>query len=335
MLGIKYPIISAPMGPFFTKELATVVSAAGGLGVLSHAYLIGQDPIKLMKDSMLYVVEHTDKPFGLNIRTSRVQPDAQQMVSEIPKLILSNQKLKEQCRFILTSAGSSKTLQKSKRFQELKSVSQIKHFHVAPSPVLAQKCVDAGCDGIIVTGYEGGGHQSYEGVSSLVLLQQMQKKFPDLPKIAAGGFATGESLVAALSLGAGAIAMGSRFIASKECEFRQEYKDIIPPADSSDTQVITGLFGPIRLWKNTYTAKHGLVANKSAKMEEEQNVTAEQLLDEQRHYEMVYTGNITDGAVPLGQSIGIIKSIESVGTIIETVMKEAEAAISRIKKLAQ
>jgi len=177
MFGIKHPIVAAPMGPFYTTQLTIAVSEAGGLGVLSHSalisdYMSGKNPIQIMKDNMLEVVEHTDKPFGFNIRTSRREVDAPYLVKKIPEFIMSNPKLKEQCIYAITSAGSSKTLPQSKSYQKLKeSGSQIKHFHVAPALWLADKCVASNVDGVIVTGTEGGGHQSYEKVSSLVLLQ--------------------------------------------------------------------------------------------------------------------------------------------------------------------
>lgn len=334
MLGIKHPIITAPMGPFYTTELAVAVSEAGGLGVLSHIGLSDKDPVEEMKKNMEYVVEHTDKPFGFNIRTSRMEPYADFLCYDIPKFIMENPKIKEQCVYALTSAGSAKTLPNSEPFQKLKeSGSQIKHFHVAPALWLAEKCVTAGVDGIVVTGGEGGGHQSYEKVSTLVLLQQVQQKFPDLPKIACGGFATGEGLAAALSLGAGAVAMGSRFIASKESEFHNTYKNVVPPARAQDTIMVTGVFGPIRLWKNDYSLHHGLVTTKEEKMAQEASMDADELIKTVRAYELAYEGNITDGAVLLGQSIGLIDNIESVSDIIEKTMKDAEAAIKKAVNL--
>ena len=278
MLGINHPIIAAPMAPFHTTELSIAVSEAGGLGVLSQLGLLDEkDPIKEMKKNMEYVIEHTDKNFGINIRTSRLEPFAAALCTEIPKFIMKNQRIKEQCVYALTSAGSAATLPKSKSFQELKKKSQIKHFHVAPALWLAEKCVAAGVDGVVVTGTEGGGHQSYEKVSTLVLLQQVLQKYPDIPKIACGGFATGEGLAAALSLGAGAIAMGSRFIASKECEFHTKYKNVIPPAKAQDTVLVTGILGPIRLWKNDYSLRShtGLVADKEEKLTKEAEMKTE------------------------------------------------------------
>ncbi|MFW9865560.1 MAG: NAD(P)H-dependent flavin oxidoreductase [Candidatus Thorarchaeota archaeon] len=329
MLGIKHPIIAAPMGPFYTTELTIAVSEAGGLGVLSHSALLsdyqkGRNPIEIMKENMLQVVEHTDKPFGFNVRTSRREIAAPQLLTEIPRFIMENQRLKEQCVYAITSAGSSKTLPKSKTYQKLKeSGSQIKHFHVAPALWLAEKCVASGVDGMVITGNEGGGHQSYEKVSTLVLLQQVLRKYPDFPIVACGGFATGQGLAAALAMGAGAVAMGSRFIASNESEFSKEYKSIVPPAKAQDTLLVTGSLGPIRLWKNEYSLHHGLVADKDAKIAQEQAMSQEDLVEEMKAYEAAYKGDIT-GAVLLGQSIGLIHSIENVKKIVDEIVDDAE-----------
>ena len=333
MLGIKHPIIAAPMGPFYTTKLAVEVSEAGGLGVISHTNMYGKDSLKQMKEDMTWVIEHTDKPFGFNIRTGRMQLDAQNLCRNIPKFIMSNPKLKEQCIYAITSAGSSKMIH-NKSYEKLKeSGSNIKHFHVAPVLWLADKCVASGVDGMVVTGGEGGGHQSYEKVSTLVLLQQVRKKHPHMPIIACGGFATGESLAAALSMGAGAIAMGSRFIASSESEFHPNYKDIVPPGRAQDTVLVTGYLGPIRLWKNNYSAHHGLVESKEEKVAQEQKMTLEQAIEDGKYYEMIYDGNIDDGAVLLGQSIGVINSVERVSDIINTIVSDAEKCLKNAHSL--
>jgi len=327
MFGIKYPIFSAPMGPFFTRDLALAVCEAGGLGVLSNVNIVGTDPVKEHVASMEYLIEHTDKPFGLNILTSRNNPGVREMARKLPQIVMKNPKMRDQCKYWLTSAGSSKFLPGSKYFQELRKNSEVKHFHVAPAVWLAQKCADAGVDGIVVTGTEGGGHQSYERVSTLVLLQQINKAFPNLPKIACGGFATGQALAAALSLGAGAIAMGSRFIASKQSEFHEKYKALIPPGKPQDTGLFTGSFGPIRLYKNEYALTHPAPSSKEEMIAYEQSITPEQRVHDLGSYDRVYDGDIDTGAVLLGQSIGIIDSIDDITDIIETIMKEAENTI--------
>jgi NAD(P)H-dependent flavin oxidoreductase YrpB (nitropropane dioxygenase family) len=329
MLEIKYPIITAPMGPFFTTELTIAVSEAGGLGVLSHTGLLSEFqahrfPTEIMKENMLKVIEHTDKPFGFNIRTSRTEQSGARICKEIPKIILENQRVRDQCIYAVTSAGSSRMLPESKSFQKLREISNIKHFHVAPALWLADKCVATGVDGLVVTGGEGGGHQSYERISTLVLLQQVIEKYPDYPVVACGGFASGRSLAAALAMGAGAVAMGSRFIASKESEFHDSYKNIVPPARAQDTILTTGALGIIRLWKNEYSLHHGLVENKEEKLAEEAAMTPEKATEVAEKYEIAYRGNIQEGAVPLGQSIGVINKIEAVSDIIETIIKDAE-----------
>jgi len=324
MFGIKYPIVAAPMGPFYTTQLTVAVSEAGGLGVLSHTNLFGKSSVQEMKENMEYVIEHTDKPFGFNIRTARLQLDAGALCRVIPKFIRNNPKLREQCLYVVTSAGTPKMIYNN-AFQKLKeSGSQIKHFHVAPALWLADKCITAGVNGIVATGWEGGGHQSYEKVSTLVLLQQIKEKYPEIPLIACGGFATGEGLTGALAMGAGAIAMGSRFIASTDSEFHDNYKNVIPSAKASDTDYCLGVLGPIRLWRNQYALSHKPVSSKEEKLALEANLTPEKALEDQKHYEMVYNGDVKEGAVLLGQSIGLINSIDSVKNIIVNIVKKAE-----------
>ncbi|MFX1323471.1 MAG: NAD(P)H-dependent flavin oxidoreductase [Promethearchaeota archaeon] len=342
MFGIKHPIASAAMGPFRTTELAVAVSEAGGLGMISHANqsMDGREPdvIVAMKKNLDYVVEHTDGIFGFNIRTSRLTVDCDKLISETAKHIMANPKLREQCLYALTSAGSARRMPENKDFQKLRESTQIKHFHVAPALWLAGKCVDAGCDGLVVTGFEGGGHQSYEKVGGLVLLQQVQQSYPDIPKIACGGFATGAGMAAALALGAGGIAMGSRFIASKDSEFHENYKNIVPPAKAQDTIIRTGGLGTIRLWKNKFSLAKGLVKSKEEKMNEERAladhraaISQEELAEELRRDAIaafaVFDGDVDNGYVLLGQSIGAINQIESVSDIITTIIKDAEKAL--------
>ena len=325
MLGIKHPILSAPMGPFYTTKLTIAVSEAGGLGVLSHVTLHGTISLNEMKKSMEYVVEHTDKPFGFNIRTARLQPDAIKLCRQLPRFIYENQKIRDQCVYLLTSAGSPR-LMYNKHFEKLKeSGSQIKHFHVAPSLFLAKKLLDSGVDGIVATGIEGGGHQSYEKISTLVLLQEIRKRLPSTPVIACGGYATGEGLASALSMGAGAIAMGSRFIASKECEFHDNYKQLVVNASTSDTELKTGVFGPARVWKNKLAETHGLVENKEEKQAGETSTNKVQR--ELAELEMTYKGNVQEGIVYVGQSIGLIDRVETVKEIIDTIVHDAKKSL--------
>ena len=157
---------------------------------------------------MLKFVEHSDKPFGFNIRTARMQIDAEILCRKIPRFIMVNPKIKEQCMYVIKSAGSSRTLPQSKTFKKLReSGSNIKHFHVAPALWLADKCVANKVDGLVISGGEGGGHQSYEKDSTIVFRPQLTKAVPDLPRIACMGYATCAVLADAITLACGTVRM--------------------------------------------------------------------------------------------------------------------------------
>jgi len=339
MFGIKNPIVGAPMGPFLTNDLAIALCEAGGMGIISHTgglddladFILGKTEIppkisflKAMQESLTYVAEHTDKPFGFNLRTSRNEQEAPTIARRLPKFIMENPKLKEQALYALTSAGSPRVLPESKSFQRLREASEIKHFHVAPALWLADKCVASGCDGLVCTGGEGGGHQSYEKVSTLVLLQQVRNKYPDIPILACGGFASGEGLAAVLGMGAGGIAMGTRLICSKESEFHDNWKNVIPTAKAGDTRLVTGLLGPIRLWKNKYCMSKELVGSKEELVNIEEERSMEAMMKGLKPYISVLQGEVENAAVLMGQSAGLINSIKSVKEIVDDIVSNAE-----------
>ena len=325
--GIKYPILSAPMGPFYTTELSVAVSEAGGLGVVSHATLQGKSSIKDMEKQLEYVIEHTDKPFGVNIRTARVQTDHKIMLRKIAQLSSTNPKFREQLIYVLTSAGSPRNASKILK----QKAPHIKHYHVGPALWLVDKIYASGCDGVVATGTEGGGHQSYEGISTLVLVQQVAQKYPEKPLIACGGIASPEGVAAGLAMGADAVAMGTRFIASSESEFHPNYKALIPPATARDTLLTTGGFGPIRLLKNKYCLEHGALITKEDKIKQELAYDLDGFMEDLHHYEIVYTkGDVDNGAIPVGQTCGLIDSIMDVGDILTSFTKEAEKILKNL-----
>lgn len=315
------------MGPFYTTELAVAVSEAGGLGVVSHATLRGKNSVKDFKEQLDYVVEHTDKPFGLNVRVARVQTDHRTLLRRIPQWRNENPKLKEQLIYGLTSAGGPRLA--GKMWKE--KAPDMYHFHVGPALWLVDKIVESGCDGIVATGTEGGGHQSYEGVTTLVLVQQIAQKYPEKLLVACGGFASPEGVAAGLAMGADAISMGTRFIASNQSEFNQNYKDLIPPATARDTILTTGGFGPIRLLKNKYCLEHGKVMTKEEKLAQELAYEMDEYLKDLLAYEIVYTkGDVVDGAVPVGQTCGLIDSILDVDDIVGGFTKKAEILLKKL-----
>ncbi|MFX1379811.1 MAG: NAD(P)H-dependent flavin oxidoreductase [Promethearchaeota archaeon] len=325
--GIKYPIISAPMGPFYTTKLAIAVSEAGGLGVVSHATLRGKNSVKDFKEQLDYFVEHSDKPFGINVRVARIQTDHRVLLRKIPQWRKENPKLREQLVYALTSAGGPRVA--GKMWKE--KAPDMYHFHVGPALWLVDKIVESGCDGIVATGTEGGGHQSYEEVTTLVLIQQVARKYPDKMLVGCGGFATPEGIAAGLAMGADAIAMGTRFIASTESEFHQNYKNLIPPATAQDTMLTTGGFGPIRLLKNKFCLEHGKVMTRDEKISQELAYDMDEYLSDLIAYELVYTkGDTVDGAVPVGQTVGLIDSILDVEDIVSGFTNKAEKILKNL-----
>jgi len=326
--GIKYPIFSAPMGPFYTTELTVAVSEAGGLGVLSHATLRGKNSIKDFKEQIDHVIEHTNKPFGFNIRVARLQTDHRILLRKVGQWRKENPKIREQMIYGLTSAGSPRVA--AKMWQ--KSCPEMFHFHVAPALWLVDKVVNSGCNGVVATGTEGGGHQSYERVTTLVLVQEVIQKYPDILTVACGGIADPSGIAAALAMGADAVAMGTRFIATTQCEFHPKYKALISPATDRDTMLTTGGFGPIRLIKNKFCLEHGNVISKEEKIAQERSMLdIDSHLDDLQKYEIVYTdGDVDDGAVPVGQSCGLINSIMDVDDVISGFTKKAEEILKKI-----
>lgn len=341
MLGCKHPIIQAAMGPFYTTKLCAAVTNAGAFGVVSHTNLRNIDPIKEMEKNILDVVENTSGPFGVNIRTARLQIDYPELIKLIPRLRKENKKVREQLRLVITSAGDPRP--GAHHFKDVDP--DLLLFHVIPAKWLADKALNptwfqkkfpgtkGHIDGIVATGYEGGGHNSYEKVATTVLTAEMVELAGDLPIVSCGGWYDGKGLAGAIAMGAAGIQMGTRFIATKECEFHDDYKALILPATDEDTLMTTGAFGPIRLLKNEYSKTHGVaVPDREARMAEEQSMTADDLLDEMERYELVYRGSVQKGPILVGQTIGGISDIPTVQEVIDSIVKEAEIRLKAAYK---
>ncbi|WXG40920.1 MAG: nitronate monooxygenase family protein [Candidatus Freyarchaeum deiterrae] len=326
MLGIKYPIIQAAMGPFYTTKLCCAVVNAGGFGIVSHTNLVGVDPIKDMEENIKYVMKNCKGNFGVNIRVARIQIDAPGIMELIMKMRKENPEVKKRLKMVVTSAGNPKP--PAQLFKEKDK--DLLVFHVAPTLYHAMK-VDGLCDGIVCTGYEGGGHQSYERVNTTVLVSEAVKNCKK-PIIACGGFSDGRGIAAALAMGAVGVQMGTRFIATKESEFHQNYKDFIIRSKDSDTMVCQGAFGPIRLLKNKYAEHHGEIVSREEKLAAESELDVKAIQEDNEKYALVYKGDIENGPVLCGQSCGNTKDIPTVKELIDRMMKEAEEAIKKTSK---
>jgi enoyl-[acyl-carrier protein] reductase II len=298
--GARYPIVQAPMGWIARSPLASAVSRAGGLGIIetsSGETENCQREIRAMVDSGL--------PFGVNLPIRFLKDEAMlRFVCEVG------------IRFVTTSAGSP-----AKFIAPLKAAG-IVVYHAVPTVELALKCVEAGVDGLVVEGGEGGGFKNPEEVSTLVLLQAIREKV-NVPLIAAGGIVDGRGMAAAFALGAEGIQMGTRFVASLESPVHAHYKDAIVGAATTGTWMLNTKASPcIRALKTDFTQvihEAGLMGPESFS-----------------GIEKVYFGGDMNAAPALaGQSAGLIHQVSSVQDIISQTVAQFQAISGRMGAMAQ
>ena len=214
--GVQYPIVQAPMGFIARSPLASAVSNAGGLGIIETSS--GEVDICLAEIARMR--ELTDRPFGVNLPILFIKEP------RVVDLVAASG-----VKFVTTSAGSP-----AKLLPTLKAAGLIV-YHVVPNLASALKAVDAGVDGLIVEGGEGGGFKNPDDVSTLVLLQAVRER-TDVPLIAAGGICDGRGMAAAFALGAEGIQMGTRFVSSAESPVHANYKQAIVDADDTGTVML-------------------------------------------------------------------------------------------------
>jgi len=220
MLGIDYPVVQAPMGWIARSQLASAVSNAGGLGIIETS----SGELDVIKAEIAAMHTLTDRPFGVNIAQAFVRdPQIADFVVE------------QGVRFVTTSAGDP-----TKYTSKLKSAG-LTVFHVVPTLAAALKAVDAGVDGLVVEGGEGGGFKNPRDVSTMVLVPLVAEHV-DVPIIAAGGITDGAGMAAAFALGAGGVQMGTRMVAAAESPVHANWKNAIVGAAETDT-VFLNRFG--------------------------------------------------------------------------------------------
>jgi len=298
LMGVRYPIVQAPMGWIARAQLASAVSNAGGMGIIETAS--GElDAIRLEIKKMR---DLTDKPFGVNIALMYVKdPD-------IVKFVVD-----EGVRFVTTSAGDP-----SRYCAELKEAG-LTVFHVVPTLKAALKAVEAGVDGLIVEGAEGGGFKNQRDVASMVLLPLVCSKVK-VPVIAAGGFTDGRSMAAAFAMGAEGIQMGTRMLSSAESPAHMNWKQAIVGASETDTVFLNrGGNGP---------ALRALRTERTTRLEAK---NPENMRAEFAGVLQLYFGGDMEAAVPLtGQVCGRIESVESVADIINGTVTGFRAAVGEL-----
>ena len=294
--GSKYPIIQAPMGWIARSQLASAVCEAGGMGIIETS----SGEVDNCKKEIQLMSELTNKPFGVNL----------------PLLFLQDDSMVKFCvnagvKFVTTSAGDP-----TKYVGILKDAG-ITVYHAVPSLAGAIKAADAGVDGLVVEGTEGGGFKSPEEVGLLVLIQSIKQNL-DIPIIAAGGLVDGSGMAAVFAAGAEGIQMGTRFVSSKESPVHVNFKNKIIDSGIDGTMVLNKKSKPvIRALKTDLTNS----IDKKGVMDMSAMIKIKEL----------YFGGDMEAAPALsGQSSGLINEIKSVKQIIDEIIDEFNSTCNKL-----
>lgn len=301
MLGIERPIIQAAMGWIARSQLSSAVCNAGGMGIIETS----SGELDAVREEILKMHDLTDKPFGVNV--------AQAFVRD-PKII--DFIIDQGVKFVTTSAGDPK------KYTALLKEAGLTVFHVVPSLKGALRAIEAGVDGLIVEGGEGGGFKNPQDVASMVLIPQVCEAV-DVPVVAAGGISDGRSMAAAFALGAEGILMGTRILSAAESPVHGNWKDAIINADSTDT-VFLNRSGPgpalraLRTERTTRLQKDGV-----------ENIFGEFAGTQ----DVYFGGNLEAGIALTGQVAGRITEIKPVKQIFDETLKEFGEVTGRLAAL--
>ena len=298
MLGVEYPIVQAPMGWIARSQLASAVSNAGGLGIIETS----SGELDAVREEIRKMRQLTDKPFGVNIAQAFVRdPDIVSFVVD------------QGVKFVTTSAGDPN------RYCSALKDAGLTVFHVVPSLAAALKAIEAGVDGLVVEGGEGGGFKNGKDVATMVLLPLVCSKV-NVPVIAAGGVVDGRTMAAAFALGAEGVQMGTRMVSAAESPVHQNWKDAIVAAKETDT-VFLNRFGP-------GPALRALRTEKTGKYERE---GGDGVMGEFARAKEMYFGGDLEASIPLtGQVAGRIDKVKPVAEVIAETVAEFEAVMSEM-----
>jgi enoyl-[acyl-carrier protein] reductase II len=299
-LGVSLPIVQAPMGWIARAQLASAVSNAGGMGIIETS----SGELDAVREEIRKMRDLTDKPFGVNI--------AQLFVRD-PSIV--DFVVAQGVRFVTTSAGDP-----TKYTQALKSAG-LTVYHVVPSLKAALKAIEAGVDGLVVEGGEGGGFKNPRDVATMVLLPLVCSKV-DVPVIAAGGICDGNGMAAAFALGAEGVQMGTRMVSSAESPVHENFKRAICDAQETDTVFMNRFHRPgLRALRTKF----------SERLEREEKVELSVL----GHVLDVYFKGDMEASIALsGQVVGRIESVKPVAQIFRETLAEFREASARLAKLA-
>jgi NAD(P)H-dependent flavin oxidoreductase YrpB (nitropropane dioxygenase family) len=309
LFGIKYPIIQGGMMWIARAELVAAVSNAGGLGIIAaFTFPTPQELAAEIKKTK----ELTDKPFGVNIT---LLPTLRPVDIDGYFNTVIDSGIK-----IVETAGRS-----PEAYMERLKAAGVKVIHKCTAVRFARTAQRIGCDAISIDGFECAGHPGEEDVTSLVLIP-LTVDAVEIPVIASGGFGDGRGLIAALALGAEAVNMGTRFMATKEAPGHPKVKEWLVQASERDTLLL------LRSFRNTMRALRNPTSEKVIELEKQgaDIHQLESLISGKVGRNLLETGDVDNGLLSAGQVIGLVHDIPTVKELVDRVIKEAEEVVARI-----
>lgn len=303
MLGIQYPIVQAPMGWIARAQLASAVSNAGGMGIIETS----SGELDAIKGEIAKMRDLTDKPFGVNIAQAFVRDP------NIVEFVVS-----QGVKFVTTSAGDP-----TKYCAQLKAAG-LTVFHVVPTLKAAVKAVEAGVDGLVVEGGEGGGFKNPDMVATMVLLPLVAEKL-NVPIIAAGGISCGRTMAAAFALGAEGVQMGTRMVSAAESPVHANWKQAIVDAEETDTLFLNRFGRP---------ALRALRTEKTMRLERELGPDYQGppvMAEFGRALDLYFGGDMEASIALSGQVAGRITAVKPVADIIAETVAEYAATVRRLQ----
>lgn len=306
LFDIDVPIIQAGMIWCSGWKLASAVSNAGGLGIIGAGSMY---PDVLLEHVQKFK-KASGKPFAVNLPL--LYPDIDKHIDTI---------IKEKVPIVFTSAGNPKT------FTGILKNEGVKVVHVVSSVKFAVKCQDAGVDAVVAEGFEAGGHNGREETTTLCLIPAVRDAI-SIPLIAAGGIGDGRSMLAAFALGADAVQIGSRFVATPESSAHINFKNSVLQAGEGDTELSLKQLTPVRLLKNEFYQKV-----KEAEAACADKETLAQLLGRGRAKKGMFEGDLNEGELEIGQFSGRINEIKPAAEVLKEIWNDFLAEKERLSAL--
>jgi enoyl-[acyl-carrier protein] reductase II len=305
LFGIRLPIVQAGMVWVSGGKLAAAASEAGALGVVGA----GSMQPELLREHLRKAKSLTAKPLGVNIPL--LYSKAQEQIDIA---------FEEGVRIFFTSAGSPKTYTKPLKDRGAVVV------HVTSSPELAKKCEDAGVDAVVAEGFEAGGHNGRDEITTLVLVPEVVDAVK-IPVIAAGGIGDGRGIAAALALGASGVQLGTRFAATVESSAHASFKQAIVDAGSGATMLTMKKHVPVRLMKNRFFAEVAAAEERGASKAE-----LEAILGKGRAKRGMLEGDLDEGELEIGQISGLVHDVPTVAALVSRLEAEYKSALARLPR---